>query len=68
MVESNERLVRIQRSIAEVEADGRPTGLKVSLLAALCRERDALLALQGVDLPATKKPSTPPARGGAEKT
>ena len=56
MVETNERLARVQRSIIEVEADGRPVRLKVALLAALHRERDALLAPQEVDLPATKKP------------
>ena len=56
MVETNERLARVQRSIAEVEADGRPARLKILLLAALRRERDALLAPQEVDLPVTKKP------------
>jgi hypothetical protein len=56
MVETNERLARVQRSIAEVEADGRPAGLKILLLTALRRERDALLARQEIDLPATKKP------------
>jgi hypothetical protein len=49
MVETNERLARVQRSIAEVEADGRPARLKILLLTALHRERDALLAVQGVD-------------------
>ena len=56
MVETNERLARVQRSIAEVEADGRPARLRILLLTALRRERDALLAPQEVDLPATKKP------------
>ena len=56
MVETNGRLARVQRSIAEVEADGRPPRLKILLLTALRRERDALLAPQEVDLPATKKP------------
>ena len=56
MVETNERLARVQRSIAEVEADGRPARLKILLLTALRRERDALLARQEIDLPATKKP------------
>jgi hypothetical protein len=55
-------LARVQRSIIEVEADGRPARLKVALLTALQRERDALLALQGIDLPATMKLSKPPAR------
>jgi hypothetical protein len=65
MVETNERLARVQRSIAEVEADGRPARLKIALLTALRRERDALSAAQGVDLPATEKPSKPPARDGS---
>jgi hypothetical protein len=68
MVETNERLARVQRSIIEVEADGRPARLKVALLTALQRERDALLALQGIDLPATKKLSKPPTRDGSERT
>jgi len=68
MGETNERLARVQRSIIEVEADGRPARLKVALLTALQRERDALLALQGIDLPATKKLSKPPARDGSERT
>jgi hypothetical protein len=68
MVETNERLARVQRSIAEVEADGRPARLKILLLTALRRERDALLAPQEVDLPATKKLSNPPARDGSERT
>ena len=68
MVETNERLARVQRSIVEVEADGRPARLKILLLTALHRERDALVALQGIDLPATKKLSKTPARDGSERT
>jgi hypothetical protein len=38
----NTRLARVNRSIAEIERDGRPLGIKQNLLAALRKERDAL--------------------------
>jgi hypothetical protein len=55
MLETNARLARVQRSIAEVEADGRPAALKAALLAALRKERDTLVALPRVDVPPVKK-------------
>ena len=44
MSTNSERLRRIERSIAELQADGRPARLKEGLLTALRRERDSLKA------------------------
>ena len=54
----NELLARIERSIAELQDDGRPAGVKEELLAALRRERDALRVLIPVPIaPANRKHS-----------
>jgi hypothetical protein len=55
--QSNGRLARVNRSIAEIERDGRPLGIKQNLLAALRKERDALEAALAKPLDtALKKP------------
>jgi hypothetical protein len=43
--EIDDRLSRLERSIADVEGDGRPARIKDALLAALRKERDLLVAL-----------------------
>lgn len=53
MSDDTERLRRIERSLAELEADSRPARLKEGLLSALREERDSLKASRQ---PAEKKP------------
>ena len=44
IAKTKERLARVERSIVDVEADGRPMQIKQALLAALRKERDVLKA------------------------
>ena len=53
MSDDTERLRRVERSLADLEADSRPERLKEGLLSALRKERDSLKASAP---PAKKKP------------
>jgi hypothetical protein len=55
-VAATDRLARVEKSIADVQSDCRPPGIKQSLLAALRKERDALKAAAHPPETAMNKP------------